>query len=214
MLSRLLAWLRWSREPSLYEWMVEQTERHSPLAIANILEGDVLVEGHARPGETLLEAPITGISVIGFRVTVDAHDSLDRQRRVVDWSQVVGFVIEDDTGRALVRTARCKMLLNLEYGSDSRAGLIPPQVLALINRFGRVDWGRRPPRHFSWTERYLEPGEPVFVFGRARQEVDPTREPVGYRRSAARLVLDNPEGGTLFFADQRRADFLRQARGG
>jgi hypothetical protein len=212
MLARLLGWLGLSRKPSLYEWMVQQTERHPPRAIAGVLEGDVLIEGHARAGDTVIEAPITGISVIGFRVTIDAHDSLDRQRRVVDWSQVVDFVVEDATGRALVRTAGCKMLLNLEYSSDGSDGLTPPQVLALVNRVGRVDWSRSAPRHFSWTERYLEPGEPVFIFGRARQEIDPTREP-GYRQSATRVVLERPEGGALFFSDQRRDDFLRAAHG-
>ena len=212
MLDGLRRLLGWPRRQTLFEWMVQQVEQHRPTPIQGILEGEVLVEGRARAGEMLIEAPITGISVIGFRATVEAHDA-GATRRVVDWSQVANFVVEDDTGQALVRTSGCKMVLNLEYSGDSASGGLPPAVMALVNRFGAVDWSRQAPARFSWYEYYLEPGEPVIVFGRARQEVDPSKEPVGYRQSATRLVLDSPQRGPLFFSDQLRETFLQKMRG-
>jgi len=212
MLDGLRRLLGLARKPTLFEWMVQQVEQHRPTPIQGILDGEVLVEGQARAGDTLVEAPITGISVIGFRATVEAHDSAGAHK-VVDWSQVTNFVVEDATGQALVRTSGCKMVLNLEYSGDSASGGLPSAVMALVNRFGAVDWSRQAPSHFSWNEYYLEPGEPVIVFGRARQEVDPSKAPVGYRQSASRLVLDSPERRPLFFSDQLRDTFLQKMRG-
>lgn len=194
------------RPRSLIAWITELVQAQ-PVQIERILEGEVLIQGWARPGPVLLEAPLSGISVIGFRVTVEAHD-VQGSRRVVDYSRVVDFEVQDATGHALIRTKEAQMLLQHEYSGASETA--PPAVISLVNKLGAVDWRRRPPHRFTWAEHYLEPGEPVVAYGMARQEIDPSKEPVGYRQSATRLVLVKPKQAPLFFADQTREDLLRQ----
>jgi hypothetical protein len=212
MLGRLLAWIRARRAPSLLGWITQLVETHPPVPIERVLEGEVLLQGVARTGPVLLQAPLSNISVIAFRVVVEAH-GLQGTRRLVDFSRAVDFVVEDATGQATIRCRGAQPLLEHEYSGESEPGLLPPAVTALLNAFGSVDWSRRTPHRLSWAEHYLEPGEPVVVYGLARQEIDPTREPVGYRQSATRLVVVKPDRAPLFFADQPRDDLLRRLRG-
>jgi hypothetical protein len=190
--------------------LVAQIESTPLCAAVELPESLTAVEGRAL-AEALLESPVSGVSVIGYRVIVDVRYS-DGQRRF-DIARINDFDVEDSTGRVHVSATGAVLLLQHEYAQESgEGGSISASVLRLINDRADVEWLRRVPDSFTWHEYFLEAREPVYVCGEGRRVVDPSREPIHYRQSALQPTIARPSSGALIVGDLHREELLRALR--
>jgi hypothetical protein len=108
------------------------------------------------------------------------------------------FLVEDETGRALVRAASWLVVSsNRRVVTDfAPSDGAPPELVALLERRGLL----RPsaaggPLPLRAVESVLAPGDRVEVIGLARWGLDP--DAAGYRAGPKRLALEVPPDGPL-----------------
>lgn len=168
--------------------------------IADAVNGDVVrIVGVLRERGELLRAPLTGRACAFFDVRVEELVSRGKSTSWIERINEMGsqpFVLEDESGRALVETKRfvCAVVrdTNLRSGTFHDA---QPEMEALLGRHGQESTNTLGlNRSLRYTEGVLEPGERVTVLGRARWEDDPEGTAVdgargGYRTSAKRRRL-------------------------
>lgn len=186
---------------------IESTELQSA---ARLAEGLAAVQGRAI-GQAILQSPISGVAVIGYRIRVELV--FPEGATQLDVAQVNDFEVEDASGRAQVSAAGALLLLGHEYAQDSvQGGSISGSVLRLLA--DRVDFEllRRVPQSFTWHEYFLEPRETVYVCGLGRHVVDTTQDPIHYRQNAYKPTLCRPPDGALIIADLHRDELLRTLR--
>ncbi len=148
----------------------------------------IVIVGRARVLGEPLHGPATGRACVAYRVCVADLAGT----RIIDETRAQDFVVEDEGGRALVRTAEHLELL-LVMDATRRSGFLDdatPGQMALLRRHwreGADDFGM--PRSLQYEEGALEPGERVAVLGVGRVEAAPEAGDGAYRSRAAWLVV-------------------------
>jgi hypothetical protein len=181
-------------------------------SLADSPDGPVALEGLARARE-LLTAPLSGRPVIGFRLRLSGlflEENARQERELLDVSAVHDFeLVEPASGRAaLVRPHPCLPLLEAEATQKLElAEVIKPPLAPIIDRALVSASDLASALELRAVEHLLEPDEPVFAYGVARQELDVDAE-AAYRESPHRIVLGAPEGGLLVLADRGRDALL------
>jgi len=96
------------------------------------------VTGTVRQHEQLLEAGMTGRPCVFYRVQVTGTEpGKTTLKPLIDESRGVEFVIEDDTGRAIIDPMDARVDLHADAWSDERSFDVPtPRTDALLARHG------------------------------------------------------------------------------
>lgn len=177
------------------------------VSISEAVEGSLVrIVGTLRAGPRTLHAPLSGRGCACFRVEVDqrvSHGKRSRWRSLIRAENSVDFVVEDATGRAIVKGGFIETAIVLDH--HQRSGTFnntTPELDAFLARHGHAStsfFGFN--KRLRYREGVLEPGEIVALVGRARWEDDPEPGAIkhssgNYRETARRkrLVL---EPGTL-----------------
>ncbi len=175
--------------------------------IAEVAQGEVAkIVGRVRPVTDLLTAPLSGRRCVYFEATVEEYRSSGKSGRwveIIRESEVSDFLVEDGTGRALVKTSMMKALLHKD--TELTSGFLndaSADLEAFLRRHGRESKGWVFNKSLRYKEGVFEPGETVSVLGQAKWEhdPDPTEAGSGYRDVPKRLVMDGPENGAFLFA--------------
>ncbi|MDQ3030843.1 MAG: E3 ubiquitin ligase family protein [Myxococcota bacterium] len=186
--------------------------------IAEAVEGSIVrIVGHLRPHSPLLAAPISGRSCAQFDLLIEEHVNRGKshhRKTLVHETASCDFLVEDETGRALVETAHLEAVVVFDH--HQRSGFLSdptPELESILTRHGHSSttlFGLN--RTITYREGVLEPGELVAVLGRARWEDDPEPGAIdaqrgGYRDSSRRrrLVLERGELGPVRASDDPSA---------
>lgn len=165
------------------------TTKTSPIAAAR--GALVELQGHVVARE-LLTAPMSGASCVWYDYSVHEHRGTTRGRS--RWVQLCSgkegreFVLEDDSGRALVRPAGAHVELAVDtHGSSGLFSDPTPQLQRFLAQVGVDSTGLfGMNRRLRVTERFLSDGDALYVLGAARR-CGPTEA----RDSGAILVVDD-----------------------
>jgi len=161
-------------------------------------------------GDERLAAPLSGRACVAFRVHVEERvrgRKSSHWRTMIDERESVDFVLEDPSGRAIVRARGAKLLIDLDHRQGSGTFHdATPALESYLARHGQQSTGllgfNRPMRY---REGALDIGETVSVVGVARWEDDPgaSIEPVGFRDASRRkrLVIEPGPDGALYASD-------------
>lgn len=175
--------------------------------IAEVTQGEVAkIVGRVRPITELLRAPLSGRRCVYFEATVEEYRSSGKSGswvEIIRESEVSDFLVEDGTGRALVKTSMMKALLRKD--TELTSGFLndaSADLEAFLRRHGRESKGWVFNKSLRYKEGVFEPGETVSVLGQAKWEhdPDPTEAGSGYRDVPKRLVMDGPDNGAYLFA--------------
>lgn len=146
------------------------------------------VIGHVRALGEPLKAPLTGRTCVYYIAQV--KDREESQMTLVDEHQGVPFVIEDDTGRAIIDPTNARITLVFDHTSDTYASTVAtPEQDALLARHGRNSKGFMGAKPMVFFEAVIEIGEKVAVLGSGIREPDPERASrSGYREAPLTLL--------------------------
>jgi hypothetical protein len=200
----LIAWSGWYY--SEHQQRLRELGQVDPTRIADAKDGEMVrIVGVLRAlprAEGLLRAPLSGREGAHWDVRVLEYVSRGKSGSYVERfreSASQPFLLEDESGRAIVETAKFQCAIvrdqNLRSGTFQDA---TPEMEAMLGRHGYTSTNMLGlNRGFRYEEGVLEPGERVTVLGRARWEDDPddvdaARERGGYRGTAQkrRLVIE------------------------
>lgn len=174
-----------------------------PTRVRDAREGErVKVVGDAKPSGETLSAPLSGRPCVAWQLRVWVEER--RTGDLVNESQVREFYVDDETGRALVRTSAAKLALE----EDGEGGMgtfqaASPELEAFCKARGidTKSWVGLE-RELRYREAVVEVGETVAVMGVARWEVDPgSIAKEGYRDGEKRLVVEAPRDGAVVISD-------------
>lgn len=177
---------------------------HRTRPIREAVEGEtVKVVGVVRALDETLRSPITGRPCVYFDATIRKKvppkkraNAAMAERTIVRDREAVEFVVEDEGGRALVKTGDMQVVLVRDIDEKMRAGS-KPEVEALLALHG-YDLGYEA---VVVKEGALVPGERVAVVGRARWAPDEREHVVSYRDRRHLLLLDAPDAHPLIVSD-------------
>jgi hypothetical protein len=172
-------------------WLSELRFAHNPLfrapvvKIADATRGKpTLAIGRVRSIGQPLVAPLSRRPCVAYELLL-VDSALGRSRQLARESEAQDFIVEDDSGRALVVVERASLALNVAWLPFRMYGDMSHHV-ALLRRHG---FGPSRAQHFTFIEMVLVPGERVAVFGPSEHRPDPTREPRDYRSSSNWLAI-------------------------
>ncbi len=180
--------------------------------IREVIEGErARIVGRAHVA-TPVRAPLSGRQCGYWRVVVQEYRSRGRSGSwvtVVDEHEGVDFVVHDDSGKALVKTAHVHAVLekDAKYGSGM-FNSPTPELEAFLDSRGISSKGLLFNKRMRFREGVVEHGELVAVVGVGRWERDPeetARAGDGYRTAEMpqRLVVDAMEDGSpLLLSDE------------
>lgn len=161
-------------------------------------EGPVEVEGTVEPAGEVLESPFTERSCVAYEYTVEekrtkSSSTGNSSRSRTTWEGIdsgtgtVPFRVTDDTGSALVDPDGVDLRLSSDETTRVRGGESPPDPIARFIRetddvsdenrsvgIGPLEFATGRDRRYS--ERVLEVGGSVHVYGTARFDTDASRE--------------------------------------
>lgn len=220
----------------LYYWSpVPVLRRTRKVRIADAKDGEVVrIVGRLRPRGELLEAPFSRRRCAVYEAVVEEPPR--RRDRTWYWTTIASararcdFVVEDDSGYAIVETGNLEAAVVLDHHQFSALfhGMTP-ELEAFIQRhmvptmrydFRRWRSGMRPV--VDWfgvdvplrcREGVLEPGEQIAVCGRARWEDDPDEGGLvpsdrdSYRNTMRRkrMVIEAGPKGAVYVSDDPKA---------
>ncbi len=174
--------------------------------IRNAVEGKTMkMVGRVRFVGKPLEAPLSGQPCAAFRVTVDEAGGR-LFARIIKEERSVDFLLEDDSGRALVRTWNSTIAVKMDKkdGSSVFHDVNEP-MKALLLRHNKTSRGLFFNKDLRYQEGVLQENERVAVIGVVRFETssDPAlcAIPGSYRELPRMVVLDAPENGPLLISD-------------
>jgi hypothetical protein len=175
----------------------------SPTDAHAVDSGAVEVEGEAKAGERLLEAPFTGESCVAYEFEVEKYrhdDDGSNWHTRAEGAEVVPFRIADGTGVVGVEPSESSLSVDRDYRVVVGREETPPErVQAFVDGrddldhdtgsfdLGPVSIGTGDKHRF--TERRLEPGMEAYVTGSA--------EPMVAVDGATPTVGDTGGGGVL-----------------
>lgn len=216
-----LAWAGYRRlEPEL------QRHREDPIDVrdAPTADGPVELRGTIEAEEHVLTAPLTGIDAVAYEFEVEEHVSRGKHSSwdtLLEDGTYTQFRLADDTGSILVDPEPGSMVLRddwrREYGPDEtiggRARTFLEQHRALdpgeAEQFtlGPIEVGTGDRRRY--TERRLDVGDPVAVYGPAVEDADAGGE---WGSEAVDAVLQPTQDDTAFVvADSAAVPTLRRS---
>jgi hypothetical protein len=185
--------------------------RRAPrVPIAEVVDGTtVRIVGTIVAGKKMLAAPLTGRRCAHYKATLDelrehssrhggGQDGWDERARQED---ARNFIVEDETGRALVRLGPkgIESALVLDHASILRADAeVQSAEEAAFLEAQRIPRNARK-RTLRLREGVLEAGEDVAVLGRARWEQD------GRAGAAKHLVIEPMPDGKVYASDDPSA---------
>ena len=209
---------------AVVRWRLRRSIKHQVQAAPLLRVGDlqpgpqrVAVQGVAR-AEATLDAPIAGVPVIGYRVTIEYDEPGGRQEsgqhRLIDKSRIAEFQVEDDTGTVRVRgaltvVAACPHVMD---SGEVSVALTGGPLQQMVFEEGLTTNDLVAARNLRATERLLRPDGPVYVCGRPTTEVDASGAESGYRQPPTRVVLESPKDGPLVAADCHRHQLLARIK--
>ncbi|UJR86322.1 E3 ubiquitin ligase family protein [Sandaracinus amylolyticus] len=188
--------------------------RAAPLVrVADAPDGQLVrILGTLRAGTRTLDAPLSQLTCAAYRVEVDVRVSTGKSsswRSLIRDRESVDFVVEDETGRAIVKALQLEPAIVLDH--HQRSGTwndATPELDAYLTRHGHKStdfFGFN--KGMRYQEGVLEPGETVAILGLARWEDDPhpgaARGGAGYRETARRkrLVIEPSALGPVRASD-------------
>jgi hypothetical protein len=204
---------------SAFQRTLRGLRRAPEVAVANAYDGMIVrIRGTiVAHGETLV-APLSGRACVHYDVHVEERVSTGKSstwRTMFRESDERPFVVEDETGRAIVRGLPLRTAVVVDH--HQRSGFLSdatPGLLALLARHGRDSTNFLGlNRTIRYREGALEPGEQVAVLGLARWEDDPAPDAIdpaaqtAYRGASARkkrLVIE-AAGDAVLASDDPRA---------
>lgn len=163
--------------------------------------------GWVRPlGSRVLEAPLSGRLCIYYDVSIDAMVEGSMVRVLASEQDGIPFLLEDETGRAVIDPAHASMSVEVDAMSMSRPNDAGERERELLVRTGAL--GRR--MLFGDSLRYRESilgiDTLVAVYGGGVREPDPDAVAAGYRDGTpTRIHLMGTARFPLFISDDPRA---------
>jgi len=177
-----------------------------PWPIAELPEGVLgRVIGQARTLDGPLIAPLSGRRCPAHEIVL-SENTHNSHRDLAGEARGVPFLLEDDSGRAVIDPAGAEYALDLDRrAAGGSEHTTRPELAAMFERLGLASTlGTQ--RMISLREGVIEPGERVSVLGVAAREPDPTAAPTGYRDDApTRLRLAGSPRYPLVISDHRSA---------
>jgi hypothetical protein len=164
--------------------------------------------GRARPvGKKVLEAPVSRRLCLYYEVTIHALSGRTPFTQLGGEQQGGPFMLEDDSGRALVDPTNAFMSTAIDFTTRSSLKLFSEPAGALLERLGLA--GKRVPGAdaLRFDESMIEIDERIAVFGGGVREPDPdaTGEALFRDGRATRLRLTGTEQFPLFISDDPKA---------
>lgn len=157
-------------------YRMQTTAGHTVATVATH-PGPVEIEGIVSPTAETLTAPFTGADCVVYEYTIEElrrDEDGDRTWKTIDSGEKrVPFRVDDGTGSIVVEPAGATLRLDRERVVRAQEHERPP---AAIGRFLStlevdgvgIDLGRNRDRRY--TERRIDVGEPVYVFGPVRYD--------------------------------------------
>lgn len=171
---------------------------HRPTFIREAEEGTIVkVVGRVRVAEQSVRSPLTSKTGVYFDVLVTAGGVQNQHPLRIHEREAVDFYIEDETGRALVRTRDMQVVIVRDV--DETVSLFSRRdgLRELLEAHGAE--GRRS---MNVREGTLELDEYVAVVGQATWVPgDAGSVPVSYRERPETLVLRAPDEHPLIVSD-------------
>jgi hypothetical protein len=168
-------------------------------AIAAANDGPVKIAGALKVLDESLVAPFSGRPCAYWDVTITADVANSEggvtSRPIFFKRMARDFLVEDDTGTALVRCPGWLLDFVIERGYGQAFPGQEHQIQRFLSDFGYVPGhGDAGPR--TYFERALVPGERVAVYGVGHRETDPDAAAAGgsYRERPTRLVVEPIDG--------------------
>lgn len=139
--------------------------------------------GTVRAAGATLKAPVTGRACVCYHLTVSTNT--EDAHTIISDQQGVPFVLEDDSGRALVDPEGAALERYRAHDDDaSTTRGATKQQLDLLEAYGQKDLGLEVPLRFR--EEIVEIGEDICVAGAGVRDADPDAVPAeGYRTAPA-----------------------------
>ncbi len=154
--------------------------------------------GKARVHDEKLVAPLTGRECVYYIACVDEDDGEGGWKNAIEEERGVTFLLEDDSGRALVDPSPARLALDFDCQTTSGALRAPDeretQFLEKHDFRGR---GLIFRKRLRYREAVIEIGEEIAVLGAGTREPDPTRPPAGYREGPPTLLRVTSSAGHL-----------------
>lgn len=179
--------------------------KHTPIARA--MDGKpVKLVGTLRYASDSIPAPFTTRRCAGWEATVlrcepTDGDLVDRWVPLVEDQGACDFILEDDTGRALVecRHVTIASLKDADYrvGADAVANDVLRRFMTKHHRKHAFDSGFA----LHWKESVLVEGERVAVLGTGRWMLDPEAPAHAYRDRLKRLVISGSPKSMVIVSD-------------
>ncbi|MBA3456499.1 MAG: hypothetical protein H0T42_25645 [Deltaproteobacteria bacterium] len=169
-------------------------------SLAELPEGTFgKVVGTARIFEDTLTAPISGRPCVFYQIVVSYDDA--RSSQLLKEAIGVPFIIEDETGRAVVDPRGAEVLLVQDrFRISGELDATTPVEAALLSRHAKL---RGPGTKLWYRESIIEAGEVVAIYGAGGHEPDPEASPAAEYRGAPsmRLRLSSARSYTLLLSD-------------
>ena len=144
----------------------------------------ILVIGRVRSIGQPLIAPLSRRPCVVYELSIE-EPAASGHRQLARETEARDFIVEDDSGRALVVVERASLALNVA-SLPCRMHEDISHHAALLRRL-RI--GTFAVEQLRFTEMVLVPGERVAVFGPGEHRPDPTREAPDYRSSSTWLAI-------------------------
>ena len=189
--------------------------------IRQLTPGTVEIKGEARPVEeaSLVQSPITRTESLATHVEVEEYESSGEHggswKTKHEDQQSVPFVVDDGTGEVRVELSPDGNL-NVEVTQTKvGSGDEPPEMIERYlerdDAIGEASRGSIGPLSYGDRRRYsegmIEPGEEIYVLGRAREE------DAGWGERA--YVIDEPTAaGDFILSDKSEQELIREGKRG
>jgi hypothetical protein len=188
---------------------MRELRRTPPTPIAHATHGQLVkIVGRVGLGAKRRLAPLSGRTCVHWSALV-VEVGGRTARIVLDWSDSVDFLLEDESGTALVRGGpRLEVVVLRDYssgaGTRTPAGRAEADLLASAGLAAETQLGFA--REFRFEEGVLSAGERVAVLGVAVWEDDPSAQPTPgahYRETSVpkKLVIMPRTNGAVLATD-------------
>lgn len=184
------------------EWQRKLMAKLPTTPIRRARTGLVELKGQVVPLHEPMRAPMSGQLCVWYRFSV--QEEFRDKRRHHKWVTIASgreehdFLIEDETGRAIVRPKGAEFFLDDElHGVTALLNRADDRAIDAMRRVGvKADgfFGRM--RNLRYVERLIPPGEELYVIGRAR----PCGQ-VEAQGSGATVVIDR-KGSDFLISDK------------
>jgi hypothetical protein len=187
--------------------------RKAPTKRINELADDELgkVVGRARRIDDGLVGPLTGRPCVYFIAVVEERRSTGKSsywKQIIRESRGVPFMLEDDSGRALVDATAARIMLDFDGRSSSGSFDDPSETeRAFLSRHGEKGQGWIFNRTLRYREAVIADGETIAVLGAGTREPDPDAMPSDAYRAElpTRLRLTSSKKYPLVISDETAA---------